>query len=151
MAIEEPIPSVVTSANEASSRQTAAAGASWPEGAAARSSLSSSAGVSAIELGQYVASKDRCLQKIRIALSDDGSQSDRPDHRRLERDRRGDGAPAGPRARRQLVLVARREERLRALAESLPCPATHVAADLTDDDAPAAGRATTSPSSTAAG
>ncbi|GIK77265.1 MAG: SDR family NAD(P)-dependent oxidoreductase [Acidobacteria bacterium] len=36
-----------------------------------------------------------------------------------------------------LVLVARREERLRALAESLPAPATRVAADLTDDDAPA--------------
>ena len=37
----------------------------------------------------------------------------------------------------QLVLVARREDRLRALAESLPVPATWVAADLTDDDAPA--------------
>jgi len=37
----------------------------------------------------------------------------------------------------QLVLVARREERLRALAGSLPVPATWVAADLTDDDAPA--------------
>jgi uncharacterized protein len=36
-----------------------------------------------------------------------------------------------------LVLVARREDRLRALAESLPAPATWVAADLTDDDAPA--------------
>jgi uncharacterized protein len=36
-----------------------------------------------------------------------------------------------------LVLVARREERLRELAESLPCPATYVAADLTDADAPA--------------
>jgi len=36
----------------------------------------------------------------------------------------------------ELVLVARREERLRALAESLPCPATWVAADLTEDDAP---------------
>jgi short-subunit dehydrogenase len=36
-----------------------------------------------------------------------------------------------------LVLVARREERLRALAESLPAPATWVTADLTDDDAPA--------------
>ncbi|HEY7255583.1 MAG TPA: SDR family NAD(P)-dependent oxidoreductase [Solirubrobacterales bacterium] len=35
-----------------------------------------------------------------------------------------------------LILVARREERLRALAESLPCPATHLAADLTDEDAP---------------
>jgi short-subunit dehydrogenase len=33
--------------------------------------------------------------------------------------------------------VARREERLRALAESLPVPATYVAADLTDADAPA--------------
>jgi len=37
----------------------------------------------------------------------------------------------------ELVLVARREDRLRALAESLPVPATWVAADLTDDDAPA--------------
>jgi uncharacterized protein len=37
----------------------------------------------------------------------------------------------------QLVLVARREERLRQLAEALPCPASYVAADLTDDDAPA--------------
>ena len=36
----------------------------------------------------------------------------------------------------KLVLVARREERLRALADSLPCPATYVAADLTDEDAP---------------
>jgi short-subunit dehydrogenase len=37
----------------------------------------------------------------------------------------------------ELVLVARREDRLRALADSLPCPATHVAADLTAPDAPA--------------
>ena len=37
----------------------------------------------------------------------------------------------------RLVLVARREDRLRALAESLPAPATWVAADLTDEDAPA--------------
>jgi short-subunit dehydrogenase len=36
-----------------------------------------------------------------------------------------------------LVLVARREDRLRALAGTLPVPTTHVAADLTDDDAPA--------------
>jgi short-subunit dehydrogenase len=36
----------------------------------------------------------------------------------------------------ELILVARREERLRALAESLPCEATYVAADLTDADAP---------------
>jgi short-subunit dehydrogenase len=36
----------------------------------------------------------------------------------------------------ELILVARREERLRALAESLPCRATYVAADLTDADAP---------------
>jgi uncharacterized protein len=36
----------------------------------------------------------------------------------------------------ELVLVARREERLRALAESLPCSASYVAADLTDEDAP---------------
>jgi short-subunit dehydrogenase len=36
----------------------------------------------------------------------------------------------------ELILVARREDRLRALAESLPCRATHVAVDLTDADAP---------------
>jgi short-subunit dehydrogenase len=36
----------------------------------------------------------------------------------------------------ELILVARREERLRALAESLPCRATYVAVDLTDADAP---------------
>jgi short-subunit dehydrogenase len=36
----------------------------------------------------------------------------------------------------ELILVARREDRLRELAESLPCSASHVAVDLTDDDAP---------------
>jgi short-subunit dehydrogenase len=36
----------------------------------------------------------------------------------------------------ELVLVARREERLRALAEALPAPATHLAVDLTEVDAP---------------
>jgi uncharacterized protein len=36
----------------------------------------------------------------------------------------------------ELVLVARREERLRALADSLPCRATYVACDLTDADTP---------------
>lgn len=36
----------------------------------------------------------------------------------------------------ELVLVARREQLLRELAESLPCPATWVALDLTDEDAP---------------
>jgi short-subunit dehydrogenase len=41
----------------------------------------------------------------------------------------------------KLILVARREERLRALAKSLPCEATYVVADLTDDDAPARVRA----------
>ncbi len=40
-----------------------------------------------------------------------------------------------------LVLVARRGERLRALAESLPCRATWLAADLTESDAPARIRA----------
>jgi short-subunit dehydrogenase len=37
----------------------------------------------------------------------------------------------------ELVLVARREDRLEALAESLPCKASHVAVDLTEGDAPA--------------
>jgi short-subunit dehydrogenase len=36
----------------------------------------------------------------------------------------------------ELILVARREERLRALAESLPCEATYLAVDLTAADAP---------------
>lgn len=36
----------------------------------------------------------------------------------------------------ELVLVARREERLRQLAGSLPCHATYVAVDLTEDEAP---------------
>lgn len=41
----------------------------------------------------------------------------------------------------ELILVARREDRLRALAESLPCAASYVAVDLTDGDAPARVRA----------
>ncbi len=41
----------------------------------------------------------------------------------------------------ELVLVARREERLAELAASLPCPATWVAVDLTDADAPERVRA----------
>jgi uncharacterized protein len=41
----------------------------------------------------------------------------------------------------RLVLVARREERLRALAERIGGGATYVAADLTADDAPARVRA----------
>jgi short-subunit dehydrogenase len=41
----------------------------------------------------------------------------------------------------ELILVARREERLRALAESLPCRASYVAVDLTDADAPERVRA----------
>jgi uncharacterized protein len=41
----------------------------------------------------------------------------------------------------ELILVARREERLRALAEELPCKATHLATDLTDADAPERVRA----------
>jgi short-subunit dehydrogenase len=36
----------------------------------------------------------------------------------------------------QLVLVARREDNLRRLADELDAPATYVAADVTDDDAP---------------
>ncbi len=40
-----------------------------------------------------------------------------------------------------LVLVARREDRLQALAAALPAPTTFVAADLTGDDAPARVRA----------
>jgi short-subunit dehydrogenase len=41
-----------------------------------------------------------------------------------------------------LVLVARREDRLKALASELQCPATVIAADLTDADAPAHIRST---------
>jgi len=41
----------------------------------------------------------------------------------------------------KLVLVARREDRLRSLASSLPVPATWLAVDLTDDDAPERVRA----------
>jgi short-subunit dehydrogenase len=37
----------------------------------------------------------------------------------------------------ELVLVARREDRLRELAARLPAPATWLATDLTEDDAPA--------------
>jgi short-subunit dehydrogenase len=52
----------------------------------------------------------------------------------------GIGAAAARRLAREpgarLVLVARREQRLRELADSLEAPATYVAADLTDDDAP---------------
>lgn len=40
----------------------------------------------------------------------------------------------------ELVLVARREELLRELAESLPCRATCLALDLTAEDAPARAR-----------
>ena len=36
----------------------------------------------------------------------------------------------------ELVLVARREQLLHDLAESLPCKASHVAVDLTDESAP---------------
>jgi short-subunit dehydrogenase len=41
----------------------------------------------------------------------------------------------------ELILVARREQRLRELAESLPCPASYVAVDLIDEDAPRRVRA----------
>jgi short-subunit dehydrogenase len=41
----------------------------------------------------------------------------------------------------ELILVARREELLRALAESLPCKATYVAVDLTAAEAPERVRA----------
>jgi short-subunit dehydrogenase len=42
---------------------------------------------------------------------------------------------------RELVLVARRGELLAEMAASLPCPTTWLAADLTEDDAPAKVRA----------
>lgn len=41
----------------------------------------------------------------------------------------------------ELILVARREQRLRDLAESLPCEATCIAVDLTEADAPERVRA----------
>jgi short-subunit dehydrogenase len=43
--------------------------------------------------------------------------------------------------RMRLVLLARRAERLERLATELPAPATVLALDLTDDDAPARARA----------
>lgn len=36
----------------------------------------------------------------------------------------------------QLILLARRGERLQALSETLPCPSSSIAVDLTDEDAP---------------
>ncbi len=41
----------------------------------------------------------------------------------------------------ELVLVARREDRLRALADSLPCAASQIAVDLTEPEAPERVRA----------
>ncbi|MGE5282337.1 MAG: SDR family NAD(P)-dependent oxidoreductase [Chloroflexota bacterium] len=41
----------------------------------------------------------------------------------------------------ELILVARREDRLRALAESLSCPSSHLVADLTEAEAPERVRA----------
>ncbi len=41
----------------------------------------------------------------------------------------------------ELILVARREERLRALCDALPCKATYLAADLTAAEAPQRVRA----------
>src|SRR5436190_4132139 len=41
----------------------------------------------------------------------------------------------------ELILVARREERLRALAGALPCEASWLAVDLTDSGAPERVRA----------
>jgi short-subunit dehydrogenase len=41
----------------------------------------------------------------------------------------------------ELILVARREERLRELADSLPCKATYLAVDVTEAEAPARIRA----------
>jgi short-subunit dehydrogenase len=41
----------------------------------------------------------------------------------------------------ELILVARREERLRSLAEALPCEASRLAVDLTASDAPERVRA----------
>jgi uncharacterized protein len=41
----------------------------------------------------------------------------------------------------ELILVARREERLRELAAALPCKATYLAVDVTEADAPARVRA----------
>jgi uncharacterized protein len=43
----------------------------------------------------------------------------------------------GRRPGARLILVARREERLRALADTLPCACDCLALDLTDEDAPA--------------
>ncbi len=49
----------------------------------------------------------------------------------------GGAGHTAPGAGIQLVLVARREERLRQLASTLPVPCSCLALDLTDEDAPA--------------
>ena len=138
LAIEEPSPSVVTSANAASSRHTAAAGASWPEGRGDAQQLVEECGGSGHRVGQYVESEDR--PSAEISNSVDANGRIRTPIALVTGSSSGIGEATARRLAREpgakLVLVARREERLRALADSLPCPATYVAADLTDEDAP---------------
>ena len=72
------------------------------------------------------------------------------DHRCLQRHRRGDRAAARRRHGARLVLVARREERLAALAAELGADASYVATDVTDETAPSGASSITCASVTAA-
>ena len=69
-----------------------------------------------------------------VALMAGLASSSSPAPRAASARRRPAASPREPGA--ELVLVARREERLRELAAALPAPATWVAADLTEPDAP---------------
>ena len=103
-AIEEPIPSVESVGER---RLLAPDGGRRsprsPRGPPARSSLSRSSGVPDIELASMPRQKTPLFAEISNSVDGDGSNphSDRPGHRSLERDRRGDRAAPGPRAGRR--------------------------------------------------